>query len=346
MNTELVQVNPKEFGIEEKQAIEIKQGLVVALAEREFLIKEFDVVSKIEIKEENIKKFKELRLKIVKNRTLGIESWHKISKEYFLRGGQFCDAIKRKEIQINESMELVLLDAEKHFENIEKERIAKLHEERCVELNQYDFDGNTANVGQMGNNVWENFFNGIKIGFEQRKAAEKKAEEERILLAKKEAEERELQRLENIKLKEEAEEKEKQFQEERSKAEAEKKAIEEKAAQEKAEAEKKAQIEKIKQDAILKAERDAKEKLEKELKDKQLAEAKKEHEAEQLRKADELAKKKAEKAPDKEKLVAWINVVKLPEITLNNNDSKAIQNDILVKFELFKTWAKTQIANL
>jgi hypothetical protein len=81
-NAELVK--PQEYGIEEKTANELKEGLSVTLKERELLIQEFETVSKLEINEETIPKFRELRLAIQKNRTQGIDKWHKTGKEYFL----------------------------------------------------------------------------------------------------------------------------------------------------------------------------------------------------------------------------------------------------------------------
>ena len=41
-------------------------------------------IKKLEITEENLPVFKELRLKIRDNRTKGIEKWHKLNKAFFL----------------------------------------------------------------------------------------------------------------------------------------------------------------------------------------------------------------------------------------------------------------------
>ena len=83
MKNEIVLINPEEFGIEEIKADELTNGLNVTLKERELLIAEFDKVSKLEVTEINLPTFKGLRLKIVKNRTKGINEWHKKSKDYF-----------------------------------------------------------------------------------------------------------------------------------------------------------------------------------------------------------------------------------------------------------------------
>ena len=128
MNTEL-QINPKEFGLEEKQANEIANGLKTILTEREQLIETYENVIKLEITEDSLSTFKELRLQLRDNRTKGIESWKKTNKAYFLAGGNFVQAIYNKEKAVNERMEEKLMSAEKHFENIEIERLQKLQEE-------------------------------------------------------------------------------------------------------------------------------------------------------------------------------------------------------------------------
>lgn len=333
---ELVKVNPKEFGIEENQANEITKGLAVALSERESLITEFNSVSTLEITEENLKSFKELRLRIVKNRTQGIEVWHKASKEYFLRGGQFCDAIKRREIQVNESMETVLMEAEKHFENLEKERIAKLRAERIELLSTVCDNPELFQVESMSNEGFDQLYKGQKLAKEKQIEEARIAEEKRIEAEKKEAEERERMRIENERLKKEAEEKEAQLRKEREeserkakaereKAEAQRKAIEEKARKEREELQKKA-------DEKLRLEREERirlENIEKERLAKEQAE----------RKARELAEKKAKAAPDKIKLEEFarsIDSMIMPEI--KSSEAKLIINNsksLLLKVSVY-----------
>ena len=65
--------NDNLFGIEPKKAEAIRSGLATTLAEREALKDAYIDVIKLEISPETISIFKELRLKIVKNRTQGIE---------------------------------------------------------------------------------------------------------------------------------------------------------------------------------------------------------------------------------------------------------------------------------
>lgn len=181
---EIAKVQPSDYGLEPKKANELTISLNTTLQERELLLKEFADVSKLDITEETIPLFKELRLKFVKNRTQGITKWHKVNKEYFLAGGRFIDAVKNKEISVNEEIEQKLNDAEKHFENIEAERIQKLQNERFEMLKEYVEDelDIPENLGFMSDEFFETFLTGTKAGHEKRikeREEEKLKEEER-----------------------------------------------------------------------------------------------------------------------------------------------------------------------
>jgi len=55
-NTNLVPVDPKQFGIEETKAVEITSGLKTILAEREVLKDSYEGVITLEITKENLPK--------------------------------------------------------------------------------------------------------------------------------------------------------------------------------------------------------------------------------------------------------------------------------------------------
>jgi colicin import membrane protein len=330
MSTEL-ELSAKTFGLEVEQVKEITNGLETIKSERIALIDTYEDVIGLEITEDNLKTFKDLRLLIRDNRTKGLKNWHKTNKAYFLAGGNFVQAIYNKEVLINESMEEKLLGAEKHFENLEKERLENLQFERLNKINPYVEDGYLVDYSIME----EEFFNDY---FDLKKAKFDKAEKERIEEAEKlrvEAEkEKERQaeiEAENAKLKTEAEAKQKQSDleaKQRANKEALRLGIEKKA--------------KEKQDAILKEAKDKADKLEAELKAKQEAELKaKKLEVKKLE--DEKKKQlKLDKAPLKEQLTIWVNNFEIPlpkeanETTLN----------IAKKFNAFKEWAKLEIATL
>ena len=220
--TEIVKLDPKEFGIETKQATELMTNLPLIKKEREPLIVRFNEVSEMDVESpETAKLAREVRLAIRDNRTKGIMDWHKKSKEVFLRGGQFVDAIKNQEIAINERMESLLADVEKHAENLEKARLEKLQEERLEMISPYIEDTTGLQLGTMDVDVFEAYVFLQKKKHEDRIEAEKEAEKQRIAKEKVEEVEREKVRLENEKLKAEADKREKEIEAERKKLEAE-----------------------------------------------------------------------------------------------------------------------------
>lgn len=185
----------------------------------------------------------------------------------------------------------------------------------------------------MSDETFEMFFTGIEKAYNDKIAAEKKAEAERIAKEKAEAEERERIRKENERLKAEAEAKEKQLIAEREKAEAERKAIEEAAKKEREENERKLKAEQ--EASRIAAEKAAAEKakLEAEIKSKAEAEEKARKEAEAKiiaeQKAKEAAEKKAKNAPDKTKLIELalqIDSLNMPEI--KGEEAQKILTDV------------------
>ena len=177
----LIKVDHKEFGLEEVKANEITSGLNQILSERKVLEQSYSEVILMEITKENLSKFRELRLKIRDNRTKGIQNWHKVNKEFYLRGGQFVDAIKSKEIEVNQRMENALEENENFFERQEAERIEKLKTERILECEPYaEFIPFGIDLGSLTSEAYNSIFNGAKLQFEAKQEAERKAEQERI----------------------------------------------------------------------------------------------------------------------------------------------------------------------
>lgn len=180
MSTQLTIIDPKEFGLEESKAVELTSGLKNILDERNVLIDAYNGVIELEITTENLKTFKELRLQIRDNRTKGIEKWHKVNKEFFLTGGRFVDAIKNKEVAENERMEEKLLAAEKHFENLEIERLNKVRIEREQTIAPFGYDFSKVDLSGMDEKMFEMILTGAKKTHEDKLAAEKLAEEQRL----------------------------------------------------------------------------------------------------------------------------------------------------------------------
>lgn len=226
--TQLVKINASDYGLEQTKAKEISDMFKPMLDKMVELENEYNEIAENEISQNLCSRAKELRLKYVKVRT-GTAEIHKELKQFYLQGGRFVDGWKNAQLMASEGIESQLILIEKHYENLEKERISKLQEKRTKELEKYETEVVPESLGSMQDEVWGNYISGIKLGYEARIAAEKKAEEDRIEAERKEKAEQERIRKENEQLKKEAEEKERKRIEEEKVHEAElKKAQDEK----------------------------------------------------------------------------------------------------------------------
>ena len=370
--------NVELFGIEPSKAKEMVGGLDSTLADREVLKNAYIDVIELDITSENLATFKELRLKLVKNRT-SIETWHKNNKAFYLAGGRFVDAIKNKEIEVNKEMESKLLEGEKFFESQEKEKARLLNEERIEIIRPYVDDVSGLDFSDFSDENFDDFVLGKKTRYNERIEAEKQmkieAENEAVMLKLHNERSTTLLPYWNFILEADKDRNWGAFDEETFQsclkmyqerknvfdAENEKIRVENARLQKEAEAKEKALEKerdeaKAKQDAIeLKAKQERekaeaerkieadKQKAIQEKKDAEIAKlkAEKEKEAKELIAKDKEAKELA-KAPVKKQLSVWVNSFELPNTEVENELSKEIKD----KFEAFKKWSLTQINNL
>lgn len=344
-------VNPQEFGLEVKKTNELVGNLPEVIQERSVLTEQYKEIINLDIDNpQTAKRAREIRLKIRDNRTKGIDVWHKTNKDVFLRAGQFLDAIKRRENEVNERMEANLLEIEKHAENKEKQRLDAIGEARKTEIEPFaEFVPFGVDLRTMSDEDYAKLLNGAKLQMDAKIEAEKKAEAERLEREKQEElariqreKEIEAQRIENERLKKEAEEREKQMQAEREKAREEAEKLEAKRQAElKAEKERQAKIEAQRQEE-LRIEREKQAKLEAELKAKREAEEKAEKERlEEIERQKKEAEKLA-KAPIKKQLNVWVDSFEIQGAPVANECTDEIQS----KFQAFKKWAKDKVENI
>ena len=288
--TTIVKIDPKEYGLEESKARDIEAQFKPMLARMVELEKEYNEIVNLPVGDaQTMLRAKELRLKYVKVRT-GTAEIHKAQKSFYLAGGRFVDGWKNAQLFASEGIEKKLESIEKYAEIKEAERVAALQSERELLLAPYNIENvSSLMLGQMSEQIWDNFLAGTKANHQIKIDAEAKADADRIAAEKARAEEQERIRIENAKLKAEADAREKKFAAERKKAEAkekaEREASEKKLREERAKAEAEAAKIKAEQDAKIKLEREAKEKAEAELKAKQVAEENAIREAEEKEQA-------------------------------------------------------------
>ena len=259
---------------------------------------------------------------------------------------------------------------EQHAERVEAARIEALRVERMKELEEFEVLTNDAHVENMSDDVWKNYKNGVKLNYEQVKAAEAQAELERIETERKTTvfSERKMELLplsdhtdvaaltidttedefktliENakaakVKAAEEQKEREAEAEKTRLKAEAEaKKAREEKAKSDAELAKVQASAKKEREEAEKKAE-EQRVKLAKIEAEKAASEK---LEAERIEK-EQADKKAAEQAPDKDKIKAALKDMNMPALYFKSKDVAETYSEIESKFLAFKAWADKQV---
>lgn len=177
MNTQIVKA--EDFGLEQKTAKEISSKFTPAIQERDGLAKIYGELITKELTPGLVGQARELRLKLVKVRT-GIASIHKTQKDFYLAGGRFVDAWKNKETLPVTQMEEKLTEIEKHFENLELQRIEKIKVKRESELEKYQVEELPDNLGTMSEDAFQALLVGFRTMHENKIAEAKKIEEERI----------------------------------------------------------------------------------------------------------------------------------------------------------------------
>jgi len=312
---ELVVINPKDYGLEQTKADEIAEAFrepLTELAELETEYKEFANLTG-EPPQNTCDVAKALKQKYVKNRKVR-ETIHKTEKAYFWNAGKYVDAWKNKALEVSEERETKLSEIADYYINLEKERIEKLAQTRESELLKYQDPEMTyipPELGKMDAKAWEIYLSGVKREYEEKQAAIKKAEQERIEKEKAEKAEQERIRKENERLKKEAEAREKEVQKER--AEMEKKLEAEKKERERIENERQAAIEKEQREAEAKAE----------------------------------AARKAAAAPDKEKIKQAIDYISsFPLIKVQTSEAQEIIEYIESQLKELCTWIFKEMQEL
>jgi colicin import membrane protein len=341
MKNELITTAPELKGIEKSKAEQIKatfEPMAKMLSEFEQAYDQVIAESQEEITKEITQKAKRLRLDIGKVRIETGKIKDREKAEY-LRASNAIQGVHNILVWAVAEKEEKLKEIENHFELQEQKRLEALQSERADNLSPYVEDAHERKLSDMDQDVWEAYFSTKKKEHEDRIEAEKKAEAERIAREKAEAKDRERLHKENERLKKEAETKAKADKieaDKRAKIEADR-IVKEK--QEQEERDRLAKIEADKTASILKAAQDRQDTLESELKAKKEAERKENERIESERKA-------REKAPDKQKLLTFLNDLSIEVPSCQSDDAKLIARDINEKFIGFKKWAKTEIEKL
>jgi hypothetical protein len=362
---ELVKIESTELdrvvtnsGLAIQEGEEIKQSyipFIVQLAEIQEQSKKINFENPQSI-DETIAR--ELRLKTVKIRT-GASDLKDERKRIFLLKGNLEQAAFNLISASCKLTEETLNNVEKAREIAEKKRKDERKLKRIEILTALEFDFTFVDILNMPDEQFDKLVLQLENERDAKIQAAIQIEKERLEKLEAERIENERIRLENEKLQAEIKEKERLAEIERKKQaellEAERKKQAEILAKQKAESERLAKIEAEKQSKLqaeIKAQKEAKEKLEREIQAKKDSEILAKQEAEKKAEFERLEKIRVEKlaslAPDKEKLINWLNgcTLNIGEFALKNDESKNKAIDIVNKFNSFKIWAKQQIETL
>ena len=350
-------VNPRDYGLDEKRGSEIAIVFTPVVVEKNMLTFLYNNIISQEISKAVVVEAHDLRMKMTKVRT-NTAKIHKAEKDFYLCGGRFVDAWKNKTTVSLEQMESRLLEIENYYENIEKEKIEKLKEQRIAQLSGLCDNPNLYQPERMDSDTFNQLVEGLEALRDQKieKAKQELAEQETARKEKQLYDDRkdsllpfwnfttseiretkfgaitdhefnEIQDfLLNAKLEYEKEKESIRMENERLDAYAkEQQRLFEKELKEK-------------QDKIdsQKKESDA---LAKQIKDKADAEAKEHIRVRNLQVAEA-------KAPDKEKLSKLINSLSIENIELRQDKSKEVLADIKLRLSSFITWAQIQIDHI
>lgn len=306
----------------------------------------------------------------LKNLRVAAEKKRKELKEDSLRMGKAIDGANNILLSIIVPIERGLEDIEKAEERRIAEELRQRAESRTAELRPFvDPAMPFPAVGAMTEEQFAAVLADAKLLHQMKQEAAAKAEAERIEREAEAARERLRIAEENDRLRKEAAEREAQMKaereaaaakqreleeaarKERERVEAEKAAAEAKARAEREAIEAKAKAEREKQEAAARAEHEKAEaaaKAEREAREKAEAEAKALRDAEAKRIADEAkAKAKAAKAPDREKLIAFVATVKaLTPGPMKSAEANAIAEEIADQVAKFAAWIEKKAATL
>ncbi len=174
-----LQINAADYGLEENKAKQISDMFKPMLDAMTSLEGEYNDIVARKPSNETCVEAKALRLRYRDIRT-GTAKIHKELKDFYLQGGRFVDGWKNTQLMASQGIEDKLRAIEDHFVNIEKVRIEKLQADRAGKLLKFEVEFIPEQLGEMDQSVWDNYLSGVRLNYQAKKDAEKKAEEERL----------------------------------------------------------------------------------------------------------------------------------------------------------------------
>lgn len=179
-------VKPENFDIPKELSTRLVNSLSTIIKERDQLIEDAKLILSMPLDDPaTAKAARAARLKIRDNRTKGFEPWKKVNKKDYLNITNFIDTSIREETTLNKDYEEKLEYVEKYQENLEKERKKQLREARIKETEPYsDYIPFGIDLADIEEEDYQKMLKGAVLQYNAQKEEERKAEEERLRIAK------------------------------------------------------------------------------------------------------------------------------------------------------------------
>lgn len=190
---ELIKIDPKEFGVQDSIAKEISNQFKPMLDAMESLEVEYNNIVNLSVEDAETSKLAKVLRKRYAEIRIATSEIHKEQKAFYLAGGRFIDGWKNAQIFASKGKEERLLDIENFLINKEKERLSSIQKERENILSAYVDVLPNANLGEMEADVWEAYLS-VKVSAYNTKIEQEK-EAQKLLDIKKKEEAEERQRL-------------------------------------------------------------------------------------------------------------------------------------------------------
>jgi len=172
-NQDILNVDFKEFKLDEKQAITVKNDFLPFELELAGYMQVYNHVITQGLSKEAAKQASELRKKLVKVRT-GSDKTRKAAKDYHLQAGRYIDALY-KVIEVKSGHMEELLSGIENYEAIQKAKDeAALKEKREILIAKFDPNLTQVDLGTMSEEDFIEFQRMVELAFLDRKAREKK----------------------------------------------------------------------------------------------------------------------------------------------------------------------------
>lgn len=168
--------------LSEEEKTQIESAFSSRDAEKVLLKEQYAAILNMEPSKESCDMAGKLLTRYVSYRT-GVTAVHKAQKNFFLKAGQLCDALKSYRLTETAPDEAYLNEFKNYFAIQEALRRKELHDARRLTVTPYVAPDFNLDLGDMEEDVWSTWLAGKKLLFEQEQIALKEQQEKLAALA-------------------------------------------------------------------------------------------------------------------------------------------------------------------